>query len=56
MDNELMLISLRDRENPEIEKMFVQLEKNNSILYRFLNDALQKDPLYGVRRDVCLCC
>lgn len=52
MDNELMLISLRDRENPEVEKMFVQLEKNNSILYRFLNDDLQKDPLYGVRRDV----
>ena len=42
MDNELMLISLRDREDPEVEKMFIQLEKNNSILYRFLNSALQK--------------
>ena len=27
MDNELMLISLRDREDPEVEKMFIQLEK-----------------------------
>lgn len=52
MENKLVLLSLRDRENPDVEKMFVQLKENNSVLYRFLISTLQKDPLLGVRQDV----
>ena len=47
MENKLVLLSLRDRENPDVEKMFVQLKENNSVLYRFLISTLQKDPYIG---------
>lgn len=52
MDNELVLLSLKDREKPEVEKLFTQLEENNGVLYRFLKSTLQKDPLRGIRQDV----
>lgn len=52
MDNELVLLSLKDREKPEVEKLFTQLEESNGVLYRFLKSTLQKDPLLGIRQDV----
>lgn len=29
MENKLVLLSLRDRENPDVEKMFVQLKEHH---------------------------
>lgn len=52
MDEKLVLISLKDRDNTEIENLFTQLKENNSVLYQFLYNTLRKDPLLGIRKDV----
>lgn len=52
MDEKLVLLSLKDRDNPEIENLFTQLKENNRVLYQFLYNTLRKDPLLGIRKDV----
>lgn len=52
MDNELVLFSLKDREKPEVDKLFTQLKTSNDVLYRFLISELQKDSLLEIRKDI----
>lgn len=52
MDEKLVLLSLKDRDNPEIENLFTRLKENNKVLYQFLYNTLRKDPLLGIRKDV----
>ena len=52
MDEKLVLISLKDRDNTEIENLFAQLKERNRVLYQFLYNTLRKDPLLGIRKDV----
>lgn len=53
MDNELVrIVSFKDKDDSEVNKILELLRKKNEVLYQFLVSTLQRDSLLGVRYDV----
>lgn len=53
MDNELVrIVSFKDKDDSEVNKILELLKEKNEVLYQFLVSTLQRDSLLGVRYDV----
>lgn len=53
MDNELVrIVSFKDKDDSEVNKILELLREKNEVLYQFLVSTLQRDSLLGVRYDV----